>query len=213
MLVGRWWVLRVFVVIKWFASLPRKIFVTLILGAVIVLVVLQDPPHTICRTQIENFKARQKGRLYKNPDVKTRKKPLMDVLMAECKTHSSPGSCYGLFAQVHKLINDFNVISQDCMQNLAAVSRVRKTLFQVYDLMVRLAWQEVPAHLVHSKFNWFSTADVALFCKLKNSAEELYGEQTLKQWNGRVFKTLLGTQAVSSEAYERSLISESCTSF
>jgi len=111
----------------------------------VVFIILQDPPHTICRTQVDNFKSRQKGIIYKDPDIKNRKKPLMDTLIEECKGNNSPGSCYGLFSRTRRLVKDFHSISQECLQDLARLKELRKNIFSIYDLMIRLAWGEAPS--------------------------------------------------------------------
>ena len=197
--------------VQWLLSLPRTLFVTLTLVVITLFVILQDPPHTICRTQVEHFKSRQKGLIYKDPEVKTRKKPLMDILIQECRKKSSPGSCYQMFAKARRLVNDFNIVSVECTKGLGQVSQVRKVLFQVYDLMIRLAWQKPSSHEVPVKLNWLTEADVDLFCRLKQISEDLYGPATLSQWEQKVFKKLPDTNTLSEDQIrDRSLVSENC---
>ena len=200
--------------IQWLLSLPRKVLVTLVITVAIIFIILQDPPHTICRTQIDNFKSRQMGIIYKDPKIKNRKEPLMDVLINECKTYSSPGSCYGLFAKVRVFINDFSTVSQDCYENFSTLSEVRKTLFNIYDLMIRLAWGEAPSEVDYDKLNWLSIADVAVFCSVKESALDIYGETLLKEWETKVFQKLPGVETMDfNSAWEMSLVSENCNQY
>lgn len=200
--------------IKWFLDLPKKIFVVLVLGIAIIFIVLQDPPHTICRTQLENFKSRQKGIIYKNPAVKTRKKPIMFLLINECKKNSTPGSCYGLFSKIKKFIHDFKLISYDCRTNLSNISEVKKVLFKTYSLMVRLAWGDTaPAVEYYNKFNWFSDVDISLFCLIKTQISTLYGNKILFKLDQKVFKKLPGIEGKrQKQIRELSIVSTNCSS-
>ena len=167
---------------NWLSSLPKTMLVILVLSGAIIFIVAQDPPHSICRTQIENFKKSQKGFLYKDPQVKTRKKPLLDVLIESCKQYNSPASCYGLFFRAKKFIRDFNLVSTSCRKEFAGLSTVRKQLSSLYSLMIRLAWGDTPPLAYQDKLGWLSDVDMSLFCLIKKQGLFFYGPNTLKQW-------------------------------
>ncbi len=197
--------------LQWLLSLPRKIFVILILGGAIIFIVLQNPPHTICRTQIDNFKSRQKGMIYKDPKIKTRTKPLMDILIANCKKFSSPGSCYGLFSRARVFIHEFRLISSDCYKSFSLLGKVKNTLRSLYSLMIRLAWGDAPATEYGNKFHWLSHIDISLFCSIKEQIFILYGQSTLLSWERKIFQKLPEAKKMTeSRIRELSLVSENC---
>ena len=196
--------------VQWLLSLPRKILVVLVLTTAIVFIIAQDPPHSLCRTQIENFKSRQKGKIYKNPKIKTRKLPLMEVLIAKCKKGNSPGNCYELFSKTQEFLRDFKTVSLFCRDSLSSLSKVRETLFEIYSLMIRLAWGDgVSDH--YDKINWLSAADVSLFCAVKENIIAFYGKADLLRMERAVFKKLPGTQNMRERRIrELALVSQNC---
>ena len=184
----------------------------MVLGAAILFIVAQDPPHTICRTQINNFKSQQTGIIYKDPKIKTRTKPLITVLTENCKKHNTPGSCYGLFSRIKKLIQDFRVVSRDCRESFAALSEVKKALFEVYSLIIRIAWGDKPPTAHQDKLNWLSDIDVSLFCLIKEEILFYYGKTNLLNLEKGVFKKLHGAKDMNENRIrELSLASENCS--
>ena len=199
--------------VQWLLALPKNIFVILVLGVAIIFIVAQDPPHTICRTQIENFKSRQKGIIYKDPNIKTRQKPLLAVLIKQCKEYNSPGSCYGLFSRIKIFIHDFKLVSSDCSNSFSSISEVRSTLFELYDLMIRLAWGDnAPATEHHNNLNWFSDLDIALFCLLKERMLSFYGKDSLLSLEQKVFAKLPNAKGMSkSRIRDLAIVSVNCS--
>ena len=198
--------------VQWLLSLPKNIFVVLVLGAAILFIVAQDPPHTICRTQIENFKSQQMGIIYKDSAVKTRKKPLLSVLIENCKKYNSPGSCYGLFSRIKVFINGFKVVSVDCRNPFSSLSKVRETLFEVYSLMIRIAWGDAPSTEHQDKLNWLSDVDISLFCLIKEQILFFYGKNNLLNLEKKIFKKLPGAKGMNeSRIRELALVSENCS--
>ena len=193
-------------------SLPKSMLAVLVLGGAIVFIVAQDPPHTVCRAQIENFKLQQKGVIYKDPKIKTRQKPLITVMVESCKKHNSPGSCYGLFSRIKRLIYGFKVVAVHCKASFASLGEVRKALFAVYGLMIRIAWGDAPPVAYQDKKNWFSDVDMSVFCLLKERILFFYGKQALINLEKQVFKKLPGAKDLQeSRIREMALVSENCS--
>ena len=202
---------------NWLASLSKNTLVILVLTGAIIFIVAQDPPHSICRAQIENFNTSQKGFLYKDPNVKTRSKPLLDVLIESCKNHNSPASCYGLFSRTRKFIRDFKLVSVSCRKQFASLSQVRKQLFSLYSLMIRLAFGEAPPKAYQDKLGWLSDVDMSLFCLIQQQVLFFYGPNTLKQWEQKTFKILRAQHGAkdlkNSQIKEFSIVSENCAHY
>ena len=199
--------------IQWFLSLPKNIFVILVLGVAIIFIVGQNPPHTICRTQIKNFQSQQKGIIYKGPSLKKgmKKPPLLEVLLESCKKYNSPGSCYGLFSKVKVFIKDFKLVSVDCREPFSGLSKVRSTLFEAYGLMIRIAWGDAPSPDHHDKLAWFTDVDISLFCLIKKEILFFYGKDSLLSLERKVFKKLPGAKDINeSRIRELALVSENC---
>jgi len=197
---------------QWLLSIPRGILVTAVIVIAVILIVLQDPPHTVCRTQIDRFKYWQEGTIYPVKDNKLNKAPAMQTLLKSCKELSSPGGCYGLFHRARVFLRDFDLVSVDCKESFVALKEVKDTLFVIYDLMIRLAWGDQPPDVCEGNLlNWFSSLEVSLFCSVKNHIINLYGEQQLMVLERNTFKKLPGAGNLSEdEIREVALVSQSC---
>ena len=198
--------------LEWLLSLPRKLFVTLVLAGAVLFIVLQDPPHTVCRTEINNFKFAQSGILYKDDrDRQLKTPPLMEVLIKDCKKYNNPGSCYTLFAKVKHFLKDFRKISPECYKYALALARIKKTLLEIYDLLIRIAWGDAPPTQYHNKLSWLGVADVQFFCTLKAHIIDLYGKEQLRLKELSVLKKLPGAANLSENSIrELSIVSEKC---
>ena len=200
--------------VQWLLALPKNILVVLVLGTAIVFIVANDPPHTVCRTQIENFKEQQKGIIYKDPETKNRPQPLLQVLIKNCKKHNSPGSCYGLFSRTKVLINGFKVVSVDCKSSFSDLSEVRNALFAVYGLMIRIAWGSAPPTEHQDKLHWLSEVDMSLFCLLKKEILFYYGKSGLLGIEQKIFQKLPEAKGLSEiRIRELAIVSENCARY
>ena len=151
--------------------------------------------------------------LYKNSNIKTRTEPLLRVLINTCKEYSAPGSCYGLFLRMKVFIQDFKLVSVDCRQEFSTLSKVRKILFEVYSLMIRLAWGDVPPKH-YDKLAWLSDVDMSLFCLLKENILFFYGKEALLRVEQKVFKILPGAENMDEDSIrEMALVSENCSRY
>ena len=197
---------------QWLLSIPRGVLVTAVIIIAIVFVLLQDPPHTICRTQIDRFKYWQQGVIYKLEGDKLSKAPAMQTLLKNCKKLSSPGACYGLFAKTRVFLRDFELVSVDCREDFAELTPVKNTLFSVYSLMIRLAWGDRPPDVRQGNLlNWFSSLEISLFCTIKKHISALYGEQQLMALEQKTFKKLPGAENLNEDQIrEVSLVSRNC---
>ena len=203
---------------QWFSTLSKTTLAVLVLTGAIIFIVTQDPPHSICRTQIENFKNSQKGFLFKDPKVKTRNQPLLDVLIENCKKYNSPASCYGLFFRTKRFIRDFKLVSTSCRKEFASLGVVREKLSTLHNLMIRLAWGDVPPVAYQDKLGWLSDVDMSLFCLIKKEALFFYGSSTLKQWEQEAFKKLKqhhhkAKDLTQNKLKELSIVSENCAHY
>ena len=197
---------------QWLLSIPRGVLVTAVIIIAIIFVVLQDPPHTVCRTQIDRFKYWQAGTIYPLKGGKLNKAPTMQTLIGSCKKLNTPGGCFGLFAKTKTFLRDFDLVSLDCKESLAALKEVKSTLFANYSLMIRLAWGDQPPDIRKGNLlNWFSSLEVSLFCSIKKQIIELYGEQQLMVLEQNTFKKLPGAENLSEDQIrEVALVSRSC---
>ena len=197
---------------RWLLSIPRWLLVTVIIAGATALIVLRDPPHSICRTQIDRFKYWQEGSIYKLKNDKLKKAPAIPTLIKNCKKLNSPGACYGLFSKTRVFLRDFDLVSVDCQESFAALGAVKKTLFSIYSLMIRLAWGDTPPSArTGQQLNWFSDLELNLFCSIKKQIIRLYGNEMLLSLERQTFKKLPAVENLDEmQIRERALVSQKC---
>ncbi|MDB2426225.1 hypothetical protein N9W41_01635, partial [bacterium] len=123
-------------------NLSRKVVVFVALVGGVLFILISDPPHTLCNTQIKNFKEIQKGFLYLSKKPKTAKvETLYNILYTNCRDSNSPGGCYELFVQLRKMLKDSETInisalgeddgessSVDCRAELKSVKEFNRAI-------------------------------------------------------------------------------------
>lgn len=197
--------------IEWLLSLPKTMFVGLVLAIGVLGIVIFNPPHTVCDSQLEQFKEAQKNFLYLDPKQKFNKTTEFFRLQEKCKITNSPGGCYELFSKLRKLQEDLDNVADECNDKVSNEKAVREAFWQSLDLMIRIAWGAKAPRSPQEKQNWFDTADLNLFCRLKAQAVSLYGEEQMNKFFEKYFTELPGAQQIAREsAWELSLMSTNC---
>lgn len=200
---------------KWLTSLPKNALAVLAIGAGMILIILSSPPHSVCDSQLEVFKESQKQFLYKPPS----KKKIMNTteyerLRDRCKSTNTPGGCYELFQGVKILLEDLTTVASDCASDVGGIKEVKTALWEMADLLVRLAWGEKPPSSYQSKFGWLDTADITLFCKLRDHIVRAYGEPAWAAFREKTMSDLPGAKDMTrTQVWEFVLFSENCTRF
>lgn len=194
--------------------IPRNMIAFVAIVAGILFLVLSDPPHTICDSQLEVLRESQKLLLYldpKQPKIKTTK---YERLRDRCKLTNDQGGCYELFHEIRKMLSDFNTVSNDCGSAAGGVAEHRRALWETVELMTRLAWGQKPPEAYYSKFGWLDKADMSLYCGLKERIQSWYGEGSWSTFREKMMRELPGAADVPrNQVWELSLFSENCAKY
>jgi len=192
-------------------KLPKSLVAIVAIGIGIAFILLNDPPHTFCDTQLENFKSAQSGILFKDPKDKVSLYPLMVKLLKTCRATVAPGACYEYFSYLNRLLLDFKIIVNECLEPLSQIQEVKDHLFIGVSTMVELAWREEVLAGRVSKLNWLKYPDLSLFCQIKKHIVLFYGRDTLKQFEQTVLSRLPNAKKASLLTIRKfSILSEPC---
>ncbi len=195
----------------WLYSLPRWIMLALLLGGGVILIILLNPPHSVCDAQEEIFRERQVGFLYVNPKNKFEKIPLFNRLMDHCRSTNAPGGCLELFERVRQLLVDLRTLSEECHGRVISRTRTDQALWEVADLMVRLGWGEKPPESYPQKFGWLDVADMSLFCEIKKTLTWVEGMPRWNEFIENYFQKLPGAATMTrQQAWNVMILSENC---
>lgn len=181
----------------------------------ILVIVLSQPPHSVCDSQMEILRETQRKFLYKErPKSKVLKTSNYQYLHDRCRDNASPGGCYELFQEVKTLLDDLETVTHECAPTAGAITEVKKALWDTEDLLVRLAWGGAPPAAYHAKFGWLDRADVTLFCKLKTRLISTYGEPAWNSFREKLMLDLPGAKDLArNQSWDMSLFSENCARY
>ena len=200
-----------------FRSLPKNILAFLAIAGGIVFIVLQDPPKSVCDSQVNLIKEMQSAFLYKDeffPKSKVIKTTKYQYLRERCKSTNDTGGCYELFQEMKNLLRDVATLSRECASAAGGVKEIRTAIWETLDLIVRLAWGEKPPSAYSAKFGWLDTADVSLYCKLKERAQLVFGEPAWNSFREKMMADLPGAKELPrNQVWDMSLLSENCARY
>lgn len=195
-------------------SLPKTVVA---IGAILIgffLIVMNDPPKTVCDTQMELFRESQRTFLYAPPESKLAKSILVKDLHKLCKDSNSPGGCFEYFQRLKKFVVDLENMPKTCADTVAAESAVKVWLWESLKIIAQISWGDrIPASYSR-KHGWLDASDLALFCDLKKNAGRLYGDHVFAQWREEVLNSFPGADQVDREVlWRKSIFSTPCTAF
>ncbi len=194
--------------------IPRNLIAFVAIVAGILFVVLSDPPHSVCDSQLEVLRESQKHFLYRDPKQAKILTTKYERMRNHCKLTNDPGGCYELFLEMKRLLNDFNTVSGDCGSAAGSVAEHKKALWETVELLVRFAWGEKAPEAYHAKFGWLDKADMSLFCNLKSKIVSFYGEPAWASFREKMMRELPGAKdAARNHVWDMSLFSENCARY
>jgi hypothetical protein len=171
--------------------IPKNILAfAAIVGGILFIVFVIQPPHTLCDSQVEVINKAQENFLAENARSKrllsgktdkalsTRYERLRD----QCDATNDPGGCYELFQEMRTFLRDLNSLTAECSTALANSGPYGKALRETLERMVRIAWGSAPPASYTVKFGWLDASDINLFCRLKDRYVTFYGEDGANGW-------------------------------
>ena len=199
---------------NWLANYSKNTIAFLVLSAGLLILIVAQPPHTLCDSQIDQIKISQKHFLYADPKSKLVKTTPYQFLRDRCKNTNDPGGCYELFQNMKKLLEDLNTFTTDCASVPGTIPEVKAALWETTELMVRLAWGEKPPSSFNAKLGWLDTADMSLFCRLKARVQTVFGEPAWDKLREKLITDLPGTKELTrTQTWELILFSENCSRY
>ena len=117
---------------NFFSKLSQPVLVTLCLVGGVFLIVLMDPPHNICTSQMEVFREDIGQYLFvdkaKGQKLGGMPRSGFQKDIQYCRNSNSTGGCYEFFFNFRDILRSFRLVSNECKRGIAR-SRNSKTLF------------------------------------------------------------------------------------
>lgn len=177
---------------KFFNSLPKPVLAILVIAGVLIFLMLNDPPNTICDVQAANLRESQKGQLFPVTVKKNKLPPLAGQAQAACQQGNSAGSCYEYFSILRKVARDIKGFSSECREDLVGIAEVRKGFRDGITLMAKMAWGGRPPEPGMARFGWLSDSELSLFCLIKDVYSQGLGPEAWEDLRKSIFKELPG---------------------
>lgn len=207
---------------QWIATLPKTLFAFIAISLGIAFIILSDPPHTLCDSQVESFLEDQEGflKLKKkqsavvNPETGEKRKTAFEEAQFMCKRGYGPGGCLELILKLGQLRRQLDQVSRECREQVFDLPLVKNAIWTSLDLFIKIAWGEKPPEGGFARRGWFQVAEMSEFCQYKRLAQTFYGREAWNQNREKWMTSLPGSESMNrTQIWERILISEKCDRF
>lgn len=200
---------------RFFESLPNSLKALGIMIAALVVIIIMNPPVTVCDAQMQIFRESQKNFLYPPPaEGGVRIPAQVKTLMDNCVNDNSPGGCFDLFVGLKKMVVDLRNIPEQCAEKAGEEPEIKAWLWRSLKLMVQIAWGDRAPASYMQKNGWFDTSEVTLFCNLKRHAVRLYGKDRFAQWQEEMLRNMPKAEGLTREQiWPRSILSTPCDAY
>lgn len=199
-------------IIAFILSIPKLILVIVVLVIGFGVIIYNDPPRTVCDSQLDVFKESQKEFLYSRPGLnQTVQGPLYTDLFALCQAGNSPGGCFEFFVRLRKMNQDLETVPTHCSETVAEEKIVRSVILSSMKLMAKISWGDRGPASTYKRTGWLDTSDLVVYCDLKRQAIRIYSQEVYDQWQAKTIAGLPESDKLETDqALQRSLFATSC---
>lgn len=200
--------------LEFFKQLPKHTLALIVISAGIFLIIVTDPPATVCGEQLKAFKTKQEGFLYKGKDDAFREQTRFLQLVDVCIRSNTVGGCYELFQLTRSTLQDIKSFSLECLPKAGGDAAVKDFLNRSLDLLIRLAWGVKPPESINLKLGWLEPTEVALYCQLKDYYQVIYGDGGWSTFREKYLLELPEAQKIGrNEAWGLTILSLDCSRY
>lgn len=202
-------------IITFIGTVPKPIIAVVVLMLGFAFIVYNDPPKTVCDSQLELFKQNQKEFLYSRPGLNgTQQGALFGELYSLCKADNSPGGCFEYFVRLKKFNQDLDNIPHQCSETAKSESLLRTVMLSSMKLMVQISWGDRGPASTNRRNGWLDASDLSLFCDLRQQADRILGKETVSEWQTKTLNNLPGVETLDAEqTLQRSLFATPCAAY
>jgi len=199
---------------RFLALFPKNLLAFTAIAVGIVFIILNQPPHSLCDSQLEVLNEAQGKFLYKDPKSKAILTTEYERLRDHCKATNDPGGCYELFHELKILLHDLGMSTSECVPVIGRIKEVNRAMWESVEIIVRLAWGEVPPASYASKLGWLDAADISLYCQLKAGLIGVQGETVWESFREKMIRELPGAKDLPrNQIWDLSIFSENCARY
>ena len=205
-------------------GIPKLLLGAIVIVLTLAVIIYNDPPTTLCDIQMQAVNKKLAGKFFSTKSVGrvsddstvigastsgTYQKGVMSAFNF-CIETNSPGGCYDIFNRLNYLEKQVRTIPNTCGEH-SSTQKVRKALEKGIRLIVKVAWGEKPPENAYEKKAWLDINDIALYCRLKNQHQRIYGKKNWALFRDQVMGGLPEAKTMKrKDIWKKSLLSYKC---
>jgi hypothetical protein len=192
---------------------PKLLVGFVVISAVLIFMVFNDPPKTLCDIQMQEInKSLQDGFFLVNKRAGNFEAGLKSAYQ-NCLNSNSMGGCHDMFSRFDYLEGMVRTIPSECGAH-ASTAKIQSYLHRGLRLLAMIAWGDQPPINKYNKTNWLDASDIGLFCRLKRQYLRLYGSENYKVFFTSVIAKLPDSATLTQkDRWELSLFSYPCQGY
>jgi hypothetical protein len=196
------------------SMIPRNLLAFLAIVGGIAFIIISQPPHSICDSQIEVINKAQARFLFKDPKSKVKVTTAYQKLRDRCQNTNDPGGCYEWFQELRVMLHDLGTLTSECNDAISGQAEYSTAIKEPLEQMVKMAWGSAPPVSYTAKFGWLDTSDITLFCRLRDKYVLFYGDGVWENFRERVMQELPGAKDITrNQIWDLSIFSENCSRY
>ena len=94
-------------------------------------ILLSNPPHTPCTSQLEQLKAKFTPAFVLDTSSRYQKTTGFRKAFLYCIESKSPGGCFNLFHSVERLLSELTSIQANCFEVISGTSEFKEPMWQI----------------------------------------------------------------------------------
>ena len=190
-------------------NLSKTMIAALGLVAGLGFILLSNPPHTPCASQVEQLKLKYTSSFVLDSSSRYQRTTGFRKAFLYCMEASSPGGCFSLFHSVEQLLSELTAVQATCFEDVAGISEFEDPMWSTAKLLVEAAWGSGPSDL--GEYEWLDRSHLSLFCKLKNHLIKLSGQARWDNFREVILKGLSGAEELQrAEVWRKSIFAINC---
>lgn len=193
-----------------FQQVPKLLFGFIVIVAVLIFMVFNNPPKTLCEIQMQEISERLSKRFIRGNDRGKFESKVTEALEI-CMASNSPGACKDIFDRFNFLEGVVRTLPTECGSHPSS-AKIKGFLHEAIRLFGKIAWGDTTPINRYNTTAWLDTSDLGLYCRIKRQYFRLYGKQAWKGYVQKVARSLPEAKNLrNKDLWQFSLYSYNCT--
>lgn len=172
------------------------------------LILLSNPPHTPCTSQLEQLKTQFTSTFILDTSLRYQKTTGFRKVFLYCKESNSPGGCFNLFHSVEQLLSELSSVQANCFDSISSTLEFREPMWQTAKLLAESAWEKKNNR---EPYSWLDRSHLSLFCKIKTHLIRLNGQANWDNFREGILSSMSSAENLQrATAWRKSIFAINC---